>query len=451
MPKKSRRNRAKGGAAGTGRGASGVGSFNSSTQRGMDLVSYCPDRDRKVALWMYEWSAAKDRLMKDILDALAEDPRIHALFDPDCLSPTLVNLLEYSTANFVTMTSGSTPHSLLDATALAATKPLLVEAANMVFRNGCKTSLPPLQRRKKYVEGIIDDARGLMAIGRGDVAAALCNFGLNCEQTKIFCDAFLAEWDCNIHSSDAFVDGKAKRAMKIISENETNPMHTRAHALVLRGMMSHEFEECPSPATAAYFRRALRYSRKIEAGEMRSIDFVLQGVSLQLDVKERVELNLDVAKRLLSFYEGPGACVGMTLLERISHFDRSFPCIPNYLAIGGAQCDHCGKTAEEAGLPCLHKCKQCRMALYCSVECQAARWSGGGHREHCKKFGRFGVGDKLVLFGLKKRSDLNTSLVEVVGKTMPHRLNVRICFPPEHEGTVVAAKKTNLRHHRPMR
>lgn len=163
-----------------------------------------------------------------------------------------------------------------------------------------------------------------MAIGRGDVAAALCNFGLNCEQTKIFCDAFLAEWDCNIHSSDAFVDGKAKRAMKIISENETNPMHTRAHALVLRGMMSHEFEECPSPATAAYFRRALRYSRKIEAGEMRSIDFVLQGVSLQLDVKERVELNLDVAKRLLSFYEGPGACVGMTLLERISHFDRSF-------------------------------------------------------------------------------------------------------------------------------
>ena len=251
----------------------------------------------------------------------------------------------------------------------------------------------------------------------------------------------------------AFGDDRAKRAMKIASENSEQPMHTRAIASVLRGIMSHEgnsFDKCPSPVAASYFRRAIVYSHKIKNGEM-SMGLVWRGEINSIDVREGVELNLEMAKRLLSFYEGPPTFAAATLFDKIAHFDGSFPAVPNYALIGGAQCDHCGKTAEEADLPCLHKCKQCRMAFYCSVECQAARWSDGSHREHCKKYGRFGIGDKLVLFNLKKRSDLNTSLVEVIGKTSPDRLNVRICFPSQHEGAIVAAKKTNLRHHRPMK
>lgn len=190
MPKKSRRNRTKGGAAGAGGGASGVGGFSSNIQREMDLAdfacTYSPDTDRKVALWMYEWSAAKDRLMNSILDALAVDSRIHPLFNRDCISPKFINLLEYWTASYVAVTPGSTPHSILDDTSLATTKPFLVESTNVFFRKGCKTSPPPLQRRKKIVEDILEDARSMALTGQGDVAAALYCLGMRNEMSSDF-------------------------------------------------------------------------------------------------------------------------------------------------------------------------------------------------------------------------------------------------------------------------
>ena len=47
------------------------------------------------------------------------------------------------------------------------------------------------------------------------------------------------------------------------------------------------------------------------------------------------------------------------------------------------QCDHCGATAEEAGLKQrLLVCSGCGAARYCSAQCQKAAWQGG-HKKAC--------------------------------------------------------------------
>merc|ERR1711998_665737 len=47
------------------------------------------------------------------------------------------------------------------------------------------------------------------------------------------------------------------------------------------------------------------------------------------------------------------------------------------------QCDHCGATAEEAGLKQrLLVCSGCGAARYCSAQCQKAAWKGG-HKKTC--------------------------------------------------------------------
>ena len=450
MPKKSRRNRGKKKAAASeGAAASVPGEPEGVMETAGDSL-YSRERVQAKAMWLYEWPPWKDRLMTTILDMLAADPRVHARFDRDYVSPKLLNMLETSAAliaprspSWVEALMSGIPDESKDAATLiqiAQIHTLLVQVTNYSFIR--KEKIRPLETRMEFVKNITCDARSFVSSGRADVGAALYNFGLRTVAGRGFSTVFLIEWTSELlgamkerssttASLNAFRDENAKRAMKIVAGNEDEPMHVRALASFCRACIAHGGQEndwvnVPCPVTATYLRRALLYERMMQEGEMRLPDLF---ETVDSCIEEVVTGNLEIAKDLLSTY-----CDA-----------------PNYLSIGGLACDHCGKTAEEAGLPCLHKCKQCRMAFYCSVECQAARWSDGGHREHCKKFGRFNIGDKLVLLNLKKRSGLNTSLVEVIGKTSPERLNVRICYPPQHEGTVVAVKKTNLRHHRPMK
>ena len=50
--------------------------------------------------------------------------------------------------------------------------------------------------------------------------------------------------------------------------------------------------------------------------------------------------------------------------------------------IGCTVCDHCGKTAEQASVPCLKTCGACHGMRYCSAACSAAAWPG--HESACK-------------------------------------------------------------------
>jgi hypothetical protein len=49
----------------------------------------------------------------------------------------------------------------------------------------------------------------------------------------------------------------------------------------------------------------------------------------------------------------------------------------------GTACDHCGKTAEQAGIRCLKVCGLCQNARYCCEACAAADWRR--HKRACRE------------------------------------------------------------------
>jgi MYND finger len=52
--------------------------------------------------------------------------------------------------------------------------------------------------------------------------------------------------------------------------------------------------------------------------------------------------------------------------------------------VGGSTCDHCNKTKEELGLKSkLKVCSVCKLAFYCSVDCQKKQWKE--HKVYCRK------------------------------------------------------------------
>lgn len=457
MPKKSRRGRVKAKAAVSGNGAgpnSGVidndEAFNS----------------MKMACWLYHWTPLKEALVEKFIGELASAHGVDRKFDRDNIPLPLRIMIENLVAAFQI-------ESLGDDSCIGVPREVALPIGLQIIRQFYGDGFPSLrssQQRAKFVEEILSLSDSLLSDGQDDTAAAVLAYGLRISKTKDFRSVFLVKWaDHNVPEIDkskideskknpgAFRDENANRALRLVSNNEENAMHVRALAMTLRAfIVRDDWTSCPCPRAANFFRRALVYEENIQPGEISLPAKVTVRPFKRFTaetVKNALQLNTNCAKKSLLVYQGG------SLIYDTNIFDRPLIFAPggiygefqNYLTTGGSQCDHCGKTAEQAGLPCLHKCKQCRMAFYCSVECQAARWSGGGHREHCKKFARFNIGDKLVLFNLKKRSDLNASLVEVIGKTLPDRLNVRICYPPELEGTIVAAKKSNLRHHRPMK
>ena len=97
-----------------------------------------------------------------------------------------------------------------------------------------------------------------------------------------------------------------------------------------------------------------------------------------------------------------------TNLSRMKEDD--FHCL---LAIGGSCCDCCKKKVSDTVI--LSSCAKCKMAFYCSKECQRKQWNLG-HRKFCRKPGQFQEGDYVRLDGLESKPELNGMIVVVVRK-----------------------------------
>jgi len=91
------------------------------------------------------------------------------------------------------------------------------------------------------------------------------------------------------------------------------------------------------------------------------------------------------------------------------------------LAVGGTQCDCCGKTREELGVTHLESCARCKKAYFCSVACQRKQWKAG-HKQACRAPGQVEAGDFVRLDGLQARPELNGMIVKVVGND-PYKVN----------------------------
>lgn len=97
------------------------------------------------------------------------------------------------------------------------------------------------------------------------------------------------------------------------------------------------------------------------------------------------------------------------------------------VSVGGGECDHCKKTLKKLGMKHLLLCSKCKLAFYCSADCQGRQWRAG-HKDACRKPGQVKEGDYVRIDGLVSRPELNGIVVQVQGalSTQPGCFEVRI-------------------------
>merc|ERR1711976_246315 len=111
--------------------------------------------------------------------------------------------------------------------------------------------------------------------------------------------------------------------------------------------------------------------------------------------------------------------------------------------VSGDSCDFCHKSMTKR-----FSCARCKMAFYCSKECQRKQWSCG-HKKFCRKEDEFQPNDYVRLDGLKSKPELNGNIVTVVkAANVPNRWEVRM--GEEVGGKCISVAEGNLRHLRPL-
>lgn len=86
------------------------------------------------------------------------------------------------------------------------------------------------------------------------------------------------------------------------------------------------------------------------------------------------------------------------------------PDIISRVTVGGARCDCCGKSRKDMKNNDFEVCARCKVAYYCSRECQTRQWNAG-HNTACRKSGQIKRGDYMLLKGTKTRSMAHSCFV----------------------------------------
>jgi hypothetical protein len=120
-------------------------------------------------------------------------------------------------------------------------------------------------------------------------------------------------------------------------------------------------------------------------------------------------------RRCVDLYgTGELVAVGDYMAERrekwlafISHIADQVTCVgwgPNghdiaVPLVAGSICDFCERSRRDLGVFTLQVCSVCRLAFYCSAECQIKAWKEQGHKKVCRKKGEFKEGDLAFILG----------------------------------------------------
>lgn len=263
-------------------------------------------------------------------------------------------------------------------------------------------------------------------------------------------------------------ENQARARTEMISNSADEPMLARTFAMLVRA----SFTAGNPTAEANYARRALVFASRIPK-DMGSEPVVLpcrQGdpdgnsVAVNVDVRSYLPNFLKKAEERLEILQGPPKLASGTFPFLYTAAVSKVPILCTILdykiSTGGNYCDCCGKTPGDAGMVVLQKCKRCRLAFYCSEECQSRSWYELGHMHHCKKWGRFEKNDEVLLHGLRGRPELNDEIFRVVekltaardakgGNTCTSRWKV-VRRGLWGKDLVLSVKKENLRHPRPI-
>lgn len=263
-------------------------------------------------------------------------------------------------------------------------------------------------------------------------------------------------FDSHLASSEALVplfDRDAAGLLRRVSSNADEPMPLRTMAMVARATIM--FRNCNELNEAAYRRRAKSYFAQIVGSEYPLVSGV-EGVIGDL-ISEAMGI---ATPDYLSFFSSAvNGIIAMsndrlTALEGPQRLPRNIDGVGNksaeqieYVAkyafsVGGAFCDHCRKSRQDASVVNLFKCDDCRLAHYCSKNCQKEAWDAG-HNQYCRKVGCFTVGD-LVIFERRSEGREYATVVERYEDN-----NMLKCEISGRKETEVVDKK-ELRHIRPL-
>mmetsp|Transcript_32510 Transcript_32510/g.71363 ORF Transcript_32510/g.71363 Transcript_32510/m.71363 type:complete len:381 (-) Transcript_32510:206-1348(-) len=223
------------------------------------------------------------------------------------------------------------------------------------------------------------------------------------------------------------VDKEALLLLKTISSNENEAMHVRALAMTIRAdteWIVRRFSPTRFSIEASYRRRALMFVSKVDR----------RAVPIFLDVFS--------GRNRLSQIEGPPMASIENLSSR-SGVINLCEATPFSVSVGGGYCDCCMKPREDE-FYVFFKCKRCRLAHYCSKECQVRAWNHG-HMQHCREYGHYKKGDVVVVEGTDKR---HPYVMAVTGKAPTGLFSLqRLDDSAKAECLLVSA--VNMRHVRP--
>ena len=303
--------------------------------------------------------------------------------------------------------------------------------------------------------------------GSGDVGAALHHlssyFQLSRDQTEPFRAAMLMRWRVILTWPSFMMKRDGKITAEMVAVYDRFFTNDRAIELLKRLSSVEGGESVLVRAMASFIRGHTLFGFGYEtSGSLSNALSCLRRFSVLVSECDLAELASTYGKisgggekmvdHLIDECTGYLRAIGGPSQRQVSSiFDQSSNSMPFLCTIGGNFC--CGKTPEGANLPILFKCKTCRLAWYCSPSCQAECW-GNGHRGCCKKFGRFEKGDRVILWGLKKRPELNGTLVSVEDLPLNGRAVVRVLWSMAcrvQVGAVLSIKKENMKHHRPLK
>jgi hypothetical protein len=88
----------------------------------------------------------------------------------------------------------------------------------------------------------------------------------------------------------------------------------------------------------------------------------------------------------------------------------------------------------------LMTCTRCKMAFYCSAECQKAQWKKG-HKAACRAPGQLEPGDDVKLVCLASRPELNDKVVQVIGRVPEREGRWQVRLSGQQESLSVSAEK----------
>lgn len=222
-----------------------------------------------------------------------------------------------------------------------------------------------------------------------------------------------------------------------IANDEEEPVMFRVEAFFGLGQLKRGL--CEDEEAAEIFRQCLDLLAKEDSSyKPYTIHLYHDGAHQEKPVAQILEGMVMMSNAWLSELERPAEGD----IPGFEHIQQRF-------VVGGSKCDCCGKNRRKV-YGGLLRCSRCRLAYYCSPQCQKRQWLAG-HKKCCRKPDDIKEGDMMKLKGLVNRSELNgyiCSVLRAAAAAPGGRWEVQTIAPAP---IVVSVAAKNLSHLRPQK